>query len=194
MTTTRIVLTAWLATAGLCVSMAFAGAPDDGLASARDAVDHFGSALQAVLGEALAKGDPVAAIGVCSEQAPGIAAQTGADAGLRLGRVSRRPRNPANAPTDWQRGVLEQWAAELVAGADLAGREVYVAAPDGGFRYLRPILIRPPCLVCHGTDVAPAVTAKLSELYPDDRATGYRIGELRGAFTASRQAGIVTAR
>ncbi len=172
--------------AGFGVSAAFAGAPDDGLAAARGAVDRFGAALQATLGAALATGDPVAAIGVCNEQAPGIAAQSGAAAGLQLGRVSRRPRNPANAPTHWQRGVLEQWATELAAGADLAGREEFVPTPDGGFRYLRPIIIRPPCLVCHGTAVAPAVAAELRKKYPDDRATGYRLGELRGAFTAAR--------
>lgn len=164
----------------------FAGAPDDGLPAARSAVDRFGATLQATLGAALAAGDPVAAIGVCSDRAPAIAAQTGADAGLQIGRVSRRPRNPANTPTDWQRGVLERWAAELAAGADLADREEFVSTPDGGFKYLRPIVIRPPCLVCHGSDVAPAVTAALSEKYPDDRATGYRVGELRGAFTAVR--------
>lgn len=180
----RCVVVSWLAIAGL--PAAFADAPDDGLAAARAAVDSFGAVLQATLGAALARGDAVAAIAACSEQAPAIAARTGAERGMRIGRVSRKPRNPANAPTDWQRGVLERWAAELAAGADLDDREVFVATPDGGFRYLRPIVIRPPCLLCHGAAVAPAVAAALGEKYPDDRATGYRAGELRGAFTAAR--------
>lgn len=173
-------------TTGIGASDAPAGGSADDLASARSAVERFGAALQATLGAALAAGDPVAAIGVCSEQAPAIAAQAGAAAGLQLGRVSRRPRNPANTPTDWQRGVLEQWAAELAAGGDLTDREAFVATPDGGFGYLRPIVIRPPCLVCHGTAISPGLTVELRAKYPADRATGYRVGELRGAFTASR--------
>jgi hypothetical protein len=30
------------------------------------------------------------------------------------------------------------------------------------------------------------VTAKLKALYPDDRATGYAVGDIRGAMTLSR--------
>ncbi len=30
------------------------------------------------------------------------------------------------------------------------------------------------------------VKAKLAELYPDDRATGYKEGDIRGAFTLSK--------
>lgn len=43
------------------------------------------------------------------------------------------------------------------------------------------------CLTCHGTDISPAVTAKLKELYPKDIATGYKEGDIRGAFVAVKQ-------
>jgi excinuclease UvrABC helicase subunit UvrB len=43
-----------------------------------------------------------------------------------------------------------------------------------------------PCLACHGKTLAPQVAARLKELYPDDRATGYAAGEIRGAITLSR--------
>ncbi|RMG95091.1 MAG: DUF3365 domain-containing protein, partial [Candidatus Dadabacteria bacterium] len=33
---------------------------------------------------------------------------------------------------------------------------------------------------------APGLAAKIRELYPEDRATGFRAGELRGAFTLSK--------
>jgi hypothetical protein len=44
------------------------------------------------------------------------------------------------------------------------------------------------CLACHGTAgrIDPAVRARLAELYPGDRATGYRPGEIRGALTLRR--------
>lgn len=38
------------------------------------------------------------------------------------------------------------------------------------------------CLQCHGTAINPEVSAKLNELYPHDKAVGYREGDIRGAF------------
>ena len=35
---------------------------------------------------------------------------------------------------------------------------------------------------CHGTDIKPKVKEKLDELYPEDEATGFFLGDLRGAF------------
>lgn len=37
-----------------------------------------------------------------------------------------------------------------------------------------------PCLSCHGTD--PDVATSIAALYPKDKATGFRPGELRGAM------------
>ena len=39
------------------------------------------------------------------------------------------------------------------------------------------------CLACHGTKIDPVVAAKLTELYPRDQARGYKVGDIRGAFT-----------
>ena len=50
------------------------------------------------------------------------------------------------------------------------------------FRFMKAIPTGAVCLKCHGTDLSPAVTAKLTELYPDDKATGFKEGDLRGAF------------
>ncbi len=43
------------------------------------------------------------------------------------------------------------------------------------------------CLTCHGTDMTASIQAKLTELYPQDKATGYQKGELRGAFVVVKQ-------
>jgi integrase len=52
---------------------------------------------------------------------------------------------------------------------------------DGGRTgYVEPLATAPMCLACHGESIEPAVAAKLAALYPDDRATGFRAGELRG--------------
>ena len=53
---------------------------------------------------------------------------------------------------------------------------------DGRFRYYIPLRIGPMCLQCHGPRDAlePTVRRALDALYPEDRATGYGVGDLRG--------------
>jgi hypothetical protein len=52
------------------------------------------------------------------------------------------------------------------------------------FRYMKAIPTGEICLNCHGGDnVKPEVEAKLTEFYPDDKARGYSIGDIRGAFS-----------
>ena len=53
------------------------------------------------------------------------------------------------------------------------------------YRYMRALPTQPLCLNCHGLpeQLTPAVKEKLKALYPDDKAIGYRPGEIRGAMT-----------
>ena len=44
---------------------------------------------------------------------------------------------------------------------------------------------QPLCLKCHGQperEIAPSTMEVLRRLYPEDRATGFRLGELRGMW------------
>lgn len=53
------------------------------------------------------------------------------------------------------------------------------------FRYLKALRIQKPCLNCHGPreQIKPEVLALLKQVYPNDQATGYQEGDLRGAIT-----------
>jgi hypothetical protein len=50
--------------------------------------------------------------------------------------------------------------------------------------YVEPIYVQPLCVTCHGATLAPDLQAKIDELYPNDQATGYAAGDLRGVFWA----------
>jgi len=52
-------------------------------------------------------------------------------------------------------------------------------------RYMKAIPTGPQCVVCHGENVAPALAETIQRLYPDDQATGFAPGDLRGAFTVT---------
>jgi hypothetical protein len=59
-----------------------------------------------------------------------------------------------------------------------------VALPGERSGYVEPIGVQPLCLTCHGESLAPDLASRIEELYPADRAVGYRVGDLRGVFWA----------
>jgi hypothetical protein len=146
-------------------------------AEAVAAVESFRTRLQAELKEGMARG-PEHAVAVCRERAPEIAKESGSES-IRLGRASERVRNPANEPEAWLVPVLRRYASHPDERTPQS-----VRLPDGSVGYVEPIIVQPVCLVCHGEVIAPALSQRVSELYPRDRATGYRVGDFRGVFWA----------
>ena len=158
----------------------------DRMAKARATANDFGARLLAELQKAMAEGGPVDAISVCNTIAPTIAAEKSAAAQMNVGRTSLKLRQPKNAPDGWELRQLENFAARKAAGENPAALEVGEFTEKDGtpvFRYMKAIPTAPLCLNCHGAQLAPEVAAKLHALYPEDRATGFAPGDLRGAFT-----------
>lgn len=171
----------------LSTHLAIAGTLEERAAASRAAAKEFQDRLQAELMEAMKVG-PVNAIEVCSKKAPAIAAELSQQHGWRIGRTSTRLRNPANAPDEWEKKVLELLDLRKRRGEGPDTLEFYEIVESGGkkeFRYMKAIAIPKgaPCLLCHGTVIDAKVDAKLKQLYPADQARGYREGDLRGAFT-----------
>jgi hypothetical protein len=146
---------------------------------------QLGKELKGELGAAIEKGGPVAAIDVCHTRAPAIAARLSAESGASVGRTALKVRNAANAPDDLERAVLEQFAADMAGGRIEGPLEAAfeIKREDGIERhYLRAIPTEALCLTCHGETLAPELAAAIARDYPGDQATGFKQGELRGAF------------
>jgi len=163
------------ATLVAAAAMLGASATESDAARGAEILAPFKRELMTALQIGLASG-PENAIGACRVRAPEIAASLSHD-GVRVGRTSDRLRNPANAPPDWVAPLL---AAYREAPDTRAPRAVVL--DDGRRGYVEPIFVQPLCLTCHGTAVPEAIAAKLAAMYPEDRATGYREGDLRGLF------------
>ena len=179
-------LNALLLTALVYHAGAPAAEPAPRVAESRAAAAEFMQTLKGELLRGMQAGGPVDAIGVCKLRAPAIAAEVGERKGWRAGRTSLRLRNPANAPDDWERAGLESFEQRKQAGEDPATLEYYAVVEQGGkpvFRYMKAIPTAELCVTCHGEKIDPAVAAKLTELYPQDQARGYNVGDIRGAFT-----------
>lgn len=170
------------------------GAP--AVAEARQVAAKFQAELLARLNAALGAGGPAGAVEVCRTQAPQIAERLSAESGWRVARVGTRVRNRATGTPDaWERVQLEEFAARLARGEPPAALTTYEVVPAKSGpgrveRYAQAIVTGPLCLTCHGDPASqPAdLRAALRRAYPEDAAVGYRLGELRGAFSLERAA------
>ncbi len=150
---------------------------------AREHASALGMQLKSTLQSAIRQGGPVEGIHVCHEAAASIAQSLSKD-GWEVGRTSLKVRNPENAPDDWEREQLNAFAKSLSASVPPGPLEATQWNEDTQtFRYMKAIKTGGVCTTCHGVNIAPPIKAAIGEHYPDDAATGFKKGDLRGAFT-----------
>nr|VFJ61900.1 MAG: Protein of unknown function (DUF3365) [Candidatus Kentron sp. DK] len=163
---------------------------DKRIAANRQVVQEVFAALKGELEKALEAGGPAGAISVCKEKVPEIGKRFGKKyPGWRIRRTTLKTRNPANAPDAWEKQVLEEFEARKAAGEDPKGIEHSAFVEQDGkrvFRYMKAIPTLEVCTLCHGSAILPDVVAKLDEMYPEDTARGFEIGDIRGAFTITQ--------
>lgn len=130
--------------------------------------------LSAKLLEAMSQGGPASAIEVCSKDAPKIADRIGKQFDVQIGRTSFKLRNSKNTPPDWVKPIIENKPTETR----------FVDLPENHTGALFPITLKVQCLACHGpkAQISSDVQAQLDRIYPEDQATGFNEGDLRGWF------------
>jgi hypothetical protein len=164
-------------------------AAEEPSASDRQLAGELAKELKGALTQAL-QVSPENAIAVCNERAPQIAARIGKAHDVQIGRTSLRVRNPANRPTAWQEAVLNDFARRAAAGEPIAAMEYSATVQQDGIaehRYMKAIPTEPLCIVCHGQQLAPTLQQAIVAKYPSDAATGFDVGDLRGAVYVVRR-------
>jgi len=146
----------------------------------------LGKELQSKLFAALDSGGPAHAITYCADSAQALS-ERHASEGVYIRRVSLRVRNPVNRPDSAEERELRRLDSLKQAGA-LPGEVVRMgrlATGESVVEYIRPIVAQERCLACHGSrdQLAPAVRTLIQTRYPDDQATGYQAGDLRGMIS-----------
>jgi Protein of unknown function (DUF3365) len=162
------------------------------LEQARDTIRLYSEQLKAGLTEAVKASGFKGAVGACTSLAPDLNASISGQSPFEIGRTAMRVRNPDNTADPWEIANLEAFTRQLAAGGDHKKMEAYdVTVTKEGqrlFRYMRPIVMHEMCTGCHGINVSQDIKSEIARTYPDDKATGYAIGELRGAFTLVQDA------
>lgn len=150
------------------------------------AADALASGLVGRLTTAIQVEGLAGAVDFCSIEALPLTRRIQAehDERLALKRTTLRWRNPDNAPDDREERVLRYLEALEASDPESVPAELTARGPDGTLRYYRVLRTAPMCLECHGDLEAldPGVRSTLASRYPDDRATGYGAGDLRGVI------------
>lgn len=157
-------------------------------AVAKTLVTQLGGKLKA---EISANG-PASAVAVCKVIAPQIATDLSRQTGWEVGRVGTRVRNAkTGTPDAWESKALASFAERMKRGEQpdtMELAEVVTDASGKHLRYAKAIAVQSVCLTCHGSaeSIPEGVKARLQVEYPMDNATGYSVGELRGAVVVKR--------
>jgi len=182
-----------------CIAVLLATLPliarADQTTEARTLASQMIQQLGAALKKELAANGPDGAVSVCRDIAPAIAGELSRKSGGRVARVSLKSRNPLLGEPDlWEQQVLAEFDRRAAAGEKIESLEYSGTTdePHGRyFRYMKALPVQPLCLSCHGTaeNIPDQVRAKLAIEYPYDRATGYGLGQVRGAVTIKQPVG-----
>ena len=163
---------------------------DDDLETYREKGDQITDATQAVLLKeltaAMKAGGPPNAVAYCNSRAQMIMDSVSEAEGVWVRRKSDRTRNLRDALlNDRDIEAFNRLRTALQEG----GTPVTMVDDEGmTVEYYRPIVIKKPCLACHGTPgetVADETLEVINQAYPNDQATGYKVGDLRGMWHLS---------
>ena len=136
---------------------------------------------------AVEESGPAHAIEYCNVHATPLSDSISDHFDVKVQRISLKYRNPLNAPQSTEDKILlNHYLESLNEGRAIRDTLFTMGQQD---YYYRPILIgMETCLKCHGepgVDIDSATQSVLYQLYPEDRAYNYRMGEFRGAWKVS---------
>jgi len=109
--------------------------------------------------------------------------------GFSIKRVSLRPRNKNNYPNLYEKEILEKFNnLNFKDNKDLALEysDIIKDENNNKFVYVKAIRIKEVCLNCHGSNINDDLIIEIQKLYPDDKATNYKLNDIRGAFVMYR--------
>lgn len=138
------------------------------------------------LQKAISENEFEGAIAFCQENALPLLKKLDSTYSVQVRRVSSKPRNAGNSPDKEEFPLLD--AYEYNAENQIKSDPNIQKIQNGEvLLYTKPIQIgNGMCLNCHGEpgkDINPQTLKKLTELYPQDLAKGYKIGDLRGMWS-----------
>lgn len=122
------------------------------------------------------------AVEFCNTRAIHLTDSMGQELNANVKRVSDQNRNPGNRASEEELAYIIETKEKLQAGME--PKPKLIEAGDKMIGYY-PILTNDMCLKCHGkpkANINQATLDVIAALYPEDKAKGYGLNELRGIW------------
>ena len=134
------------------------------------------------------EGGAIHAVMFCNEKAVDLT-NSFSQNDISIQRISEKNRNANNSISS--ENDQKAWQ-EISKMTDVLPNQKHllIETPKEIVYYKAIPLGMPTCLLCHGnpqTEIAPEVQQVISSKYPEDKATGYTMGELRGLWKITFQ-------
>ncbi len=152
--------------------------PDKG----KEIAGRINATLINALSSAIDENGYEGAIEFCSLNAIPITDSISLMDGVKIQRISHKPRNNANAANETELELIDRY--KNVSGNETSKKQPSVILENDKNIFYAPIYIASPlCLNCHGkvgSDIQQEVYESIQRKYPNDKATGFEMNELRG--------------
>lgn len=138
---------------------------------------------------AIEEGGAKNALEFCNIEAIPLTDSMSVELGAHIKRVTDQPRNPANQANEAELSYIQSVKKSLNKGAEV---DPMIHSTNGKVTGYYPIITNQLCMQCHGSEssqIDEATLTKMKELYPEDEATGYSVGELRGIWVVEMKKG-----
>lgn len=157
--------------------------PDPYLAKGKKIASSVFTVLSSEVMKSMQASGVAGTVAYCNEQAYPITDSLARLYEAHIKRTSHKVRNPNNAPDSLEAIMLEKYLTLQQKGLEMPPK---VVQQGENMHFFAPIILAAPCLKCHGK-VGETLNendlAVIQEHYPEDKATGFADGELRGIWS-----------
>ncbi len=139
--------------------------------------------LSGNLKQQMFEGGTIQALGFCNTNAIPLSDSLSAVYEVNIQRVALDYRNPVNEAKNHDKDVFYNYSSDIEHGKTVTP-QLYKNA-EGKTVFYAPIILQGQCVVCHGepyNQVDSSTFASIKQLYPNDLATGFSEGDLRGLW------------
>lgn len=155
---------------------------EDYIEQGKDIASSAFLALSGELRSAIQEGGLENALTYCNLNALALTDSLSQAYNVDIKRTSLKYRNPKNRPSPDEVEILNEYQKALESEGQLFPKVIDVAGVN---KFYAPIIMQDACLKCHGAKASIPVYKSILKHYPDDLATDYAMGDLRGIWSVT---------
>lgn len=140
-------------------------------------------AIQQALKNAIKEGGLIYALEYCNVNALPITDSVSISEHVQIRRLAKKNRNPLNETNQIESDIYKSYVIKWINGQVMY--PMVIPGRNNHPMYFDPMLVEDLCLNCHGKpneQINPELMKKITELYPNDKAIDFKVGELRGMW------------